>query len=191
MSTHEERLAYMRHESAMLQRSRESVLAEIDEAIATHRPITYPQPGSSGSTRVDGGLTVAAAAKGIQPEPPTGALGTDECQATNNTKQSPAAPSRSIGAAGSSARKRTAAELVPVPMSPADAALNYADYAARRGDGGYPDLWVRKFPDQSAGDRLIGCDSQMGTGTRPELCLQILANEVRRLRFLTNRNALT
>ena len=77
----------------------------------------------------------------------------------------------------------------PITLVPSDrvaAALNYADYAANRGEGGYPGLWVSKFPAPSAGDRVLRFDPRTvgegapSTATRPELCMQILAAEVRR-----------
>lgn len=79
-----------------------------------------------------------------------------------------------------------------VPSSAVDAALNYADCRATCGKatGGYPNLWVSTFPSPSPGDRLIRFDQRTagegapGTGTRPELCMQILAAEVRRLRSI-------
>lgn len=69
------------------------------------------------------------------------------------------------------------------PVSKVDAALNYADYAAGRGPGQYPDLWLRKYPEPSAGDKAIELPA---TATRPEHCMQILAAEVRRLRAQNN-----
>ena len=43
------------------------------------------------------------------------------------------------------------------PASKVDAALNYADYAAGRGPGQYPELWLRKYPKPSAGDEVTSC----------------------------------
>lgn len=73
------------------------------------------------------------------------------------------------------------------PTCKVDAALNYADYAAGRGPGQYPDLWLRKYPEPSAGDRVIELPA---TATRPDHCMQILAAEVRRLRAQFNAEEL-
>jgi hypothetical protein len=73
----------------------------------------------------------------------------------------------------------SAATITLVPASPVDAALNYAAFAKDGTDGGYPALWSGKYPSQAAGDKVIGLHE---TQTRPHACMQILADEVRRLR---------
>jgi hypothetical protein len=73
----------------------------------------------------------------------------------------------------------SAATITLVPASAVDAALIYADFAKDGTDGGYPQLWSGKYPTQAAGDKVIGLHE---TQTRPHACMQILANEVRRLR---------
>ena len=73
----------------------------------------------------------------------------------------------------------SSAAITLVPASPVDAALNYADFAKDGTDGGYPALWNSKYPSQAAGDKALGLHE---TQTRPHACMQILADEVRRLR---------
>jgi hypothetical protein len=73
----------------------------------------------------------------------------------------------------------SAATITLVPASPVDAALNYTDWAKNKTDGGYPGLWRVDHRGQAAGDKVIGLQEWQ---TRPHACMQILADEVCRLR---------
>lgn len=114
--TYEEKLAYLHRESARLADENRQLMTELEARMnaeiisgwratkaeleqASAAPTTYPQPGSSGSNHVAGGSIDDAAAKGIQREGVTGALATDECQATTTNAKVSAEPGRPNGSA--------------------------------------------------------------------------------------------
>lgn len=114
--TYEEKLAYLHRESARLAEENRQLMAELEARMnaeiisgwratkseleqASAAPSTYPQPGSSGSNHVAGGVIDDAAAKGNQREAVTGALATDECQATKTNATVSAEPGRPNGSA--------------------------------------------------------------------------------------------
>lgn len=69
-------------------------------------------------------------------------------------------------------------------MTPVEAALDYADYAADWTLATAREhLWTSKFGKRAPGDDLLG---RKETETRPDACLRILAAEVRRLQSLRN-----
>ena len=97
--TYEEKLAYLHRESARLADENRQLMAELEARMnaeiisgwratkaeleqAAAKQTTYPQPSSSGSNQVAGGLIDAMAAKGIQRKAVTGGRATDQCQAT-------------------------------------------------------------------------------------------------------------
>jgi len=65
-------------------------------------------------------------------------------------------------------------------MTPVEAALDYADYAANWTLAtAREELWSAKFGSRAKGDDFLG---RRETETRPDACMRILAAEVRRLR---------
>lgn len=77
---------------------------------------------------------------------------------------------------------RTEPDINLVPKTKVDVALIYARYCESKGkdDGGYPELFTRKFPAKSPAAKVL---EMQDWETLPDKCMQVLAEEVRKQRL--------